>query len=202
MFSNCKYLYVNLVFSQSKLLCWVQWREDNFVLLVSYAGWIRNYLPAFRDKFSVLEQKSCSETSVVHYQSTLRNIPEEQRSHTEAEAWIEHSECKFRLKNCTVFFFSVLHLIFHLKNYIRFMTFFVECMSLKSVTTINYANTMVLVSLTRYMYSSLTKKCIYINLKTHIKIYVKIHINIASTCFGLRPSSGSLHWTWSKLYLC
>ena len=23
--------------------------------------------------------------------------------------------------------------------------------------------------------------------------YIKIHINIAPTCFGLRPSSGSLH---------
>ena len=34
------------------------------------------------------------------------------------------------------------------------------------------------------------------------KIYIKIHTNIASTCFGLRPSSGSLHWTWLKLYLC
>jgi len=38
--------------------------------------------------------------------------------------------------------------------------------------------------------------------KKHIKIYIKIHINIASTRFGLRPSSGSLHWTWLKLYLC
>ena len=38
--------------------------------------------------------------------------------------------------------------------------------------------------------------------KEHIKIYIKIHINIAPTCFGLRPSSGSLHWTWLKLYLC
>jgi len=35
--------------------------------------------------------------------------------------------------------------------------------------------------------------CTFINLKKHIKIYVKIHINIAPTCFGLRPSSGSLH---------
>jgi len=26
-----------------------------------------------------------------------------------------------------------------------------------------------------------------------IKIYIKIHINIAPTCFGLRSSSGSLH---------
>ena len=38
--------------------------------------------------------------------------------------------------------------------------------------------------------------------KKHIIIYIKIHINIAPTCFGLRPSSGSLHWTWLKLYLC
>jgi len=29
--------------------------------------------------------------------------------------------------------------------------------------------------------------------KEHIKLYIKIHINIAPTCFGLRPSSGSLH---------
>jgi len=36
----------------------------------------------------------------------------------------------------------------------------------------------------------------------HIKIYIKMHINIAPTCFGLRPTSGSLHWTWLKLYLC
>ena len=27
----------------------------------------------------------------------------------------------------------------------------------------------------------------------NIKIYIKIHINIAPTCFGLRPSSGSLY---------
>jgi len=38
--------------------------------------------------------------------------------------------------------------------------------------------------------------------KKHIKIYMKIHINIATTCFGLRPSWGSLQWTWLKLYLC
>ena len=38
--------------------------------------------------------------------------------------------------------------------------------------------------------------------KEHIKIYIKIHINIPPTCFGVRPSSGSLHWTWLKLYLC
>ena len=29
--------------------------------------------------------------------------------------------------------------------------------------------------------------------KKHIKIYIKLHINIVPTCFGLRPSSGSLH---------
>jgi len=39
-------------------------------------------------------------------------------------------------------------------------------------------------------------------LKKHIKIYIKIHTNIAATFFGLQPSSGSLHWTWLKLYLC
>ena len=33
----------------------------------------------------------------------------------------------------------------------------------------------------------------YFYFKEHIKIYIKIHINIAPTCFGLRPSSGSLH---------
>ena len=27
--------------------------------------------------------------------------------------------------------------------------------------------------------------------KKHIKIYIKIHINVVPTCFGLRPSSGS-----------
>jgi len=26
------------------------------------------------------------------------------------------------------------------------------------------------------------------------KIYIKMHTNIAPTCFGLRPSSGSLYW--------
>ena len=35
-----------------------------------------------------------------------------------------------------------------------------------------------------------------------VKVYIKIHINIAPTYFGLRPSSGSLHWTWLKLHLC
>jgi hypothetical protein len=32
------------------------------------------------------------------------------------------------------------------------------------------------------------------------KIYTKIQTNIAPTCFGLRPSSGSLFWAWLKLY--
>jgi len=39
-------------------------------------------------------------------------------------------------------------------------------------------------------------------IKKHIKIYIKIHTNIAPTSFGLRPQSGSLHCTWLKLYLC
>jgi len=34
------------------------------------------------------------------------------------------------------------------------------------------------------------------------KIYIKTHINIPPTCFGLRPSSGSLYCTWLKLHLC
>jgi len=34
------------------------------------------------------------------------------------------------------------------------------------------------------------------------KIFIKIHINIAPTCFGLRPSSGSLYRAWLKLYFC
>ena len=34
------------------------------------------------------------------------------------------------------------------------------------------------------------------------KIYIKIHIIIAPTCFCLRPSSGSLYRDWLKLYLC
>jgi len=33
------------------------------------------------------------------------------------------------------------------------------------------------------------------------KIYINIH-NIAPTCFGLRPSSGSLYYNWLELYLC
>jgi len=35
--------------------------------------------------------------------------------------------------------------------------------------------------------------------KKHIKIYIKIHINIAPTYFGLRPSSGSLALDLAKV---
>jgi len=31
---------------------------------------------------------------------------------------------------------------------------------------------------------------------------MKIHIITAATCFGLRPSSGSLYRAWLKLRLC
>jgi len=31
---------------------------------------------------------------------------------------------------------------------------------------------------------------------------MKIHIIIAPTCFGLRPSSGSLYRAWLKLHFC
>jgi hypothetical protein len=31
------------------------------------------------------------------------------------------------------------------------------------------------------------------------KIYTRIHTNIAPTCFGLQPSSGSLYCAWLKL---
>jgi len=37
---------------------------------------------------------------------------------------------------------------------------------------------------------------LFIKLEKSFKIYIKIHTNIAPTCFGLRPSSGSLYWTW------
>jgi hypothetical protein len=30
------------------------------------------------------------------------------------------------------------------------------------------------------------------------KIYTKIHTGVAPTCFGLRPSSGSLYWDWQS----
>jgi hypothetical protein len=41
---------------------------------------------------------------------------------------------------------------------------------------------------------------ILLNLE-EFKIYFKIHINIAPTCFGLRPSSGSLNWSLAKVIL-
>ena len=34
------------------------------------------------------------------------------------------------------------------------------------------------------------------------KIHIKIHINIAPTCFGLQPSSGSLYRAWLKSHFC
>jgi hypothetical protein len=34
-----------------------------------------------------MEPIDCPKTSVANYQSTLRNIPEERRPHTTAEAW-------------------------------------------------------------------------------------------------------------------
>ena len=40
-----------------------------------------------------------------------------------------------------------------------------------------------------------------LNLEKYI-IFITIHTNIAHTFFGPRPSSGSLYWTWLKLYLC
>jgi hypothetical protein len=33
------------------------------------------------------------------------------------------------------------------------------------------------------------------------KIYIKTYTKIAPTCFGLRPSSGSLHWSLAKVTL-
>jgi hypothetical protein len=39
---------------------------------------------------------------------------------------------------------------------------------------------------------------LFINLE-RFKIYTRIHTNVAPTCFGLRPSSGSLCYAWLKL---
>jgi hypothetical protein len=36
-------------------------------------------------------------------------------------------------------------------------------------------------------------------LKKYIKIYIKIHVNKAPTCFGLRPSTGSLALNLAKV---
>jgi hypothetical protein len=46
------------------------------------------------------------------------------------------------------------------------------------------------------------KQMYFYYFRKHIKIYIKLHINIAPTCFDLPPPSASLHWTWLKLYLC
>ena len=35
-----------------------------------------------------------------------------------------------------------------------------------------------------------------------VELYTRIHIIIAPTCFGLRPSSGSLYRAWLKLPFC
>ena len=35
-----------------------------------------------------------------------------------------------------------------------------------------------------------------------VQIYMKIHIIIALTCFGLRSSSGSLYRAWLELHFC
>ena len=36
---------------------------------------------------------------------------------------------------------------------------------------------------------------LFIKLGKVLKIYIIIHINIATTCFGLRPSSGGMYCT-------
>ena len=39
----------------------------------------------------------------------------------------------------------------------------------------------------------------FISVLENIKIYIKTCIKIAPTCFGLRPSSGSLHMSLAKV---
>ena len=39
----------------------------------------------------------------------------------------------------------------------------------------------------------------FISVLGNIKIYIKTYIKIALTCFGLRPSSGSLHMSLAKV---
>jgi hypothetical protein len=39
----------------------------------------------------------------------------------------------------------------------------------------------------------------FISVLENIKIYIKTHIKIAATCFGLRTSSGSLHMSLAKV---
>jgi len=45
----------------------------------------------------------------------------------------------------------------------------------------------------------LPTSALYIGLRKHIKIYMKNYIKIAAACFGLRPSSGSLHMGLAKV---
>ena len=40
---------------------------------------------------------------------------------------------------------------------------------------------------------------LYISALENIKIYIKTYIKIAPTCFGLRPSSGSLYMSLAKV---
>ena len=39
----------------------------------------------------------------------------------------------------------------------------------------------------------------FVSVLENIKIYTKTYIKIAPTCFGLRPSSGSLHMRLDKI---
>ena len=39
----------------------------------------------------------------------------------------------------------------------------------------------------------------FVSVLENIKIYIKTYIKIAPTCFGLRPSSGSLHMSLTKV---
>ena len=39
----------------------------------------------------------------------------------------------------------------------------------------------------------------FISVLENIKIYIKTYIKIAATCFGLRPSSGSLHMSLAEV---
>ena len=39
----------------------------------------------------------------------------------------------------------------------------------------------------------------FISVLENVKIYIKTNIQIAPTCFGLRPSSGSLHMSLAKV---
>ena len=52
-----------------------------------------------------------------------------------------------------------------------------------------------------FIYYSSPTYALLLNLEK-FKIYIKRRINIAPTCFGLRPSSGSLYRAWLKLYFC